>query len=544
MSEDRSFQLPVTVGLSAFGLLTLVLFLLCLTPPVSRDALIHHLTVPKLYLKHGGMVELPYMRFSYYPGNLHLLYLLPLAAGNDILPKVIHWTFGLGTALLVFFYLRPRAGKPLGLLGAVFFLSVPAIVRLAISAYVDLGVVFFSTAALLCFLRWRDTGVLDRWFWGGAALTGLALGTKYNGLIVLFLLSSFVILVSVRTHRKGPFSSVGRGMLYAAAALVVFSPWMLRNGVWTGNPIYPLFPGLFSSDEGPAAGGARMLGLLTYRRDLFEESWLEVFLLPFRLFFQGEDDNLRLFDGRLNPGLLMLPVFAFRSSARGADHAERRWLALFCLLYFAFTFFGRELRARYFVPMVPALVILSVLGVRELFHRFSGMAAPGRRPVAQGFLIAGIGGVLFWNAVYLGKQIDAVRPWTYWSGAVSRGEYIALRRPEYPAMEFINQHLPRDARILFFFVGNRGYYCDRDYRFDIPSRTSFLREAANSGESIAERLRAAGITHFLVRLPVFQEWILEDLTATERQRMKTFFDKRTSRLFLRNGYGVFELNLE
>ena len=45
-------------------------------PPISKDALVHHLAVPKIYLRHGTMVELPSMVFSYYPMNLDLLYLV------------------------------------------------------------------------------------------------------------------------------------------------------------------------------------------------------------------------------------------------------------------------------------------------------------------------------------------------------------------------------------------------------------------------------------------------------------------------------------
>jgi hypothetical protein len=59
-------------------------------PPISRDALTHHLAVPKLYVKHGGMVEIPALAFSYYPMNLDLLYTVPLIFGNDIAPKYVH----------------------------------------------------------------------------------------------------------------------------------------------------------------------------------------------------------------------------------------------------------------------------------------------------------------------------------------------------------------------------------------------------------------------------------------------------------------------
>lgn len=43
------------------------LIALAYTPPFSRDALIHHLQLPKLYLLHGGIYEIPELVFSYYP---------------------------------------------------------------------------------------------------------------------------------------------------------------------------------------------------------------------------------------------------------------------------------------------------------------------------------------------------------------------------------------------------------------------------------------------------------------------------------------------
>ena len=98
-------------------------------PPVDRDALTHHLFVPKLWLKHGGIHEIPEIPFSYYPMNLDLLYTIPLYFGNDIIPKYIHYLFALSTAGLIFNYLKKKLGLQYGLFGALFFLSIPIIVK-------------------------------------------------------------------------------------------------------------------------------------------------------------------------------------------------------------------------------------------------------------------------------------------------------------------------------------------------------------------------------------------------------------------------------
>lgn len=123
------------------------IFLMGSVPPVSRDALTHHLAVPKIWIEKGIFTELPGIPFSYYPMNLDLLYMVPLYWGNDIVPKYIHFSFALLTALLIYTHVKRRVDRVYGLLGALFFLSIPVIVKLSTAVYVDLGLIFFSASA-------------------------------------------------------------------------------------------------------------------------------------------------------------------------------------------------------------------------------------------------------------------------------------------------------------------------------------------------------------------------------------------------------------
>jgi hypothetical protein len=109
---------PSSFLILLFALIASII-VLSLVPPVAKDELVHHLAVPKLYLKHGKMYEIPFMPFSYYPMSLQLLYLIPLYFGNDIIPKFIHFSFALLTAYLIFIYLRRRLDSSYALLGAV-----------------------------------------------------------------------------------------------------------------------------------------------------------------------------------------------------------------------------------------------------------------------------------------------------------------------------------------------------------------------------------------------------------------------------------------
>jgi hypothetical protein len=211
------------------------IIVLSLVPPVAKDELVHHLAVPKLYLKHGGMYEIPFMVFSYYPMNLQLLYLIPLYFRNDIIPKFTHFSFALLTAYLIFVYLRRRLGGSYALLGAVFFLSIPIVVKLSITAYIDLGVIFFSFASLFFFLRWIESGFQAKFLIFSAIMCGLGLGTKYNALITLLLLTLFIPFAYSRYRQdvnSGFFRAASQGLLFLVVALLIFSPWMVRNYHW------------------------------------------------------------------------------------------------------------------------------------------------------------------------------------------------------------------------------------------------------------------------------------------------------------------------
>ncbi len=181
-------------------LVILAIGVLCWVPPVSRDALTHHLAVPKLWILNHGMLELPHLPFSYYPMNLDLLYLIPLFFHNDILPKYIHFLFGLLTAVLVYRYLRSRIDTVYALAGALFFLSTPIIIKLCITVYVDLGLIFFSFSAMLYFFKWMADDFRIKHLILAGFLCGLAVGTKYQGLIVLLLMALFTPLFFLRSH--------------------------------------------------------------------------------------------------------------------------------------------------------------------------------------------------------------------------------------------------------------------------------------------------------------------------------------------------------
>lgn len=531
------FMLLATIG---------AVLILAAVPPVGKDAMTHHLAVPKLYLTHGGMYEIPNLVFSYYPMNVDLLYLIPLYLGNDIVPKYIHFVFALLTAWMIFWYVRRRLSTPYALLGSVSFLSTPIVLKLSISAYVDLGLIFFSTATLLLLLRWGESGFRLRFLVLSAVACGLAMGTKYNGLITFFLLTLFsaYLYSRFRAGEEGGFvPSLGYATLFFAFALLVFAPWGLRNFLWTHNPIYPLYDGWFNPYTG---GGTGWQGIFMYRKVMYGEPMWETALIPVRIFFQGQDGIPRYFDGKLNPMLFILPFFAFyRVKEETVSKQREKWLLVsFTVLYLTFAFFYRDMRIRYIAPVIPPLIILAVYGIRNLVGASQKISNPSWRAVGvMGWVIV-VALLLGWNARYVVDQFGYVKPFSYLQGKLTRDQYIERYLLEYPAIQYINKELPPDSQVLFIFVGNRGYYADQKYVNDMHmNRSKFQQivQRSRTPEDVYQGLREMGISNLLIRYDIFDKWVQSNFTEEERKLMQSFFEKYAKLSFYKYSYGVCDI---
>ena len=548
ITKATTKTIPPAFVLWSAGLLIVVIciLLLCAVPPVSRDALTHHLYIPKLYIQHGAIYEIPEVDFSYFPMNVDLLYLLSLYLGNDIVPKFIHFIFALATSGLIFLYIKKHLTYTWACFGALFFLSTPIVVKLSTTAYVDLGLIFFSTLSLLFILRWADKPIKKKNLLWAGGFCGLALGTKYNGLLTLVILSLFIPILFQRgqiAQKQSNLKALGYCLLFICTALLLFSPWGVRNILWTGNPFYPLFGSVFGTGDTAVMGG---FGPFVTRKLLYHESLPQILSIPIRIFFEGQDNNPQFFDGKLNPFLLILPFFAFLSSFNQKTlRRESIVLASFALLYLWIVFFQRDIRIRYIGPSIPPLVILSVFGLKNLF------AIVLKRPIVQTVfrfsLFFAISTALFINFSYLYNQFSIIQPLSYLSGQVTRSDYLSKYRPEYPVIEYANNHLVKNSKILCVFLGNRGYYFDINHIFDLRNGSSILcniTKESRTPSQLLRKLHELNITHIIIRYDLWKSWTSQYLTPDEITRYSQFQNNYTKGLYYYGSHVLFAIQPE
>ena len=518
---------------AAILIIILVEFVLGLLPPTSRDELTHHLAIPKLYAKAGRIVEVPMAPYAYYPMLLDMLFTPWVYWGYDFVPKWIHALFGFLTGLLLYAYCGGRMNAVYGLLGFFLFVSTPVIARLSHWGYIDLGITFYTTASLLCLLRWREERESLQWLTLAALSLGFALATKPNGLVAALLISLLFLLVILKPPRKNWVQISRELLLYGGLMLLPFLPWLVKNWYQTGNPFFPLLSHFFSQRVPSAAEGASFggLGIFVKRELLYGENIWQIISLPLRVFFSGRDDNPQLFDGVLTPILIVLLPWAFK----GKWIEDKKFLASFAFLFLAYAIFLVDMRIRYILSIVPPLVMLAVYGIFNVYLRI-------KRPV---YLFVGLIAFAAWHGSYLWHYVRATEPFGYLSGSESRDTYLERMLPEYAGFKYINSTTAPTAKIYLLFVGRRGYYCERDYFHDggdLPGYLLGVIRAAKSPDQIDQALKRKQITHLMVREELLVDFLMHNLTPAQAATWSQFVQTRLILNFRDRGHAVYQLH--
>ncbi len=234
----------------------LVVGLLCTSTPVlDYDALEYHLGGPRDHLAAGRVGFLPHNIYANFPAHVETLTLLGIVLGGSksagmAVAIVNQLLFGVLAASAVAAiggrFVRRGAALP----AAVFFLSCPLFVMALVGALIDLARCLYTAVALLVVLEWTygdEVPARGAWLAIGGLCCGLAVAVKYTELIMLCVpLGAAVLAVSLRRYSSWPRRLAGPALLAGCAVLAVI-PWLARNFVATGNPVFPLLYGIFGA---------------------------------------------------------------------------------------------------------------------------------------------------------------------------------------------------------------------------------------------------------------------------------------------------------
>lgn len=515
------WELSATLLLATF---LIAGFVLTLTPEISKDALIYHLAVPKLYLLHHGFYFIPGNAFTGFPllGEMH--FLLALFLRNEILAKAMSYAMLCGTLLGIGLFARHVLRKQqFPILSMLIFVSIPSVFAVSHTAYNDLFVTFFTLAAIYSFFRWSGDR-LTAWLILCGLFSGAAAACKYTALLVTPL-GCLGILYLANRSGGGSRETFRRLALYVAAALIAGSPFYLKNWVVMGNPFYPFFYGIFGG-KGWDPDQARLFDLLTQSLGM-GRSLPDYLLLPWNLSLRAKMDVG--FDGILGPiFLLTLPFLA----------AWRRWETplRMILIYALLTFFfwaSSVQQMRHLIPIFPLLALVA----GAILTRYQN------RKMIFRLLLCIVAGSLAFNGYHIARDFIKINPLPVAVGLESRDHFLSRTLPTYTMYRFANQTLPPDARVFLIYMKNYTFLCERDCytdeMFEAYTLQKILREEA-SPDRIRNRLKAAGFTHIL-----YNEFYLlgepSPLSAEEKQLFSAFQNSRMVNIRQQGYYCLYRL---
>lgn len=513
----RNIKLPrldaagfVLVAVGSFA--SLVLLINCLAPLTANDALVYHLNLSKIYTSAGGLVRLPYNVYANMPHYGEMLYTLVFCASGETGARLFYFLAVLAAATGIFALARRLVGRRFAAAGAACFLVEPLVLDIRVVCYVDILLVYFLIASviLLADALGRDAPSPRRaHVFAAAALGGFMLGIKYTGIApALSLLALPLFAFRGRVKAK----TIVVALVIAAA---VFAPWLIKNEVYVGNPLYPVFAGSF---DGPNWDKVQETELMRWQRNMgMGRTPLDYALLPFNVNERGRIGYDR-FDGTLAPVLLLLVPLAFVRRTRFA-----LTLAIMMAGIFVFWAFSSQ-QLRFLLPSIALASVLAAAGLAWLRAR-AGIGAANAIMVLAALLGAfslavpdQYGGAFVSGA--LGERLGVVM------GLESRTDYLKRNVQPFDMFDYVRRSLP-GGEPVFMIWENRAYYLDNPYFADsFYEASTVMRMVARARDphEIAQSIKAMGFKYVMVN-----DWLGEYFShyypAADLAKLKAFVEQ-------------------
>lgn len=230
--------------LSLLVILLLILMANGYSPFSWYDSLVYHMAVPQHYLEAQKIFLIEGNVYSNFPLNAEILFLGSLLLGNELGVKFLILGQVVFTLSLCAVFLKDfNTNKVIPLIAVIIIGSNIQIFTQIIQGNIDIFVAFSFTVYLLHifyspFDRFSD-------FVLNGILGGILMGFKYQT-GPFFIIPGIIFLSLKVISSKKQFSFL---FLVPLISLITFSPWLIKNALLTGNPLYPFFYNFFDITE-------------------------------------------------------------------------------------------------------------------------------------------------------------------------------------------------------------------------------------------------------------------------------------------------------
>lgn len=460
------------------GLLLAGQLLFALAPPVKWDTLVYHFDLPMRYLQAGQFYFVQNNPFWGHPQLGEMLFTWAIALRGTETAAVLNWCITVLFLLGILGITRHRAGNT-GAWLAVTALTVSLSFRgMASWGYVDGLAALYGLGTLLLLLTPWEESDRKRPLWLGI-LTGLAVGVKLTAGILLPIVI-LVLLVPKRKARNRSFASIS---LFLVSVLLITAPWLLKNLIATGSPLYPhFFPTAWVDQvrQDFYSGGGTPL------------TWNTLWL-PLALTWQGVE-GAEGYAADLGPLLILFGLPGLLSRWK---QQEGQIVGLWLLSGWLVIGLGR-LYAEYLGQTRLYFVLLPAAGVA------AGWGWQALKDItAAGVRLRRVLGIMILLALLLSLGQDLTwlvraNPAGVALGTRSRDQYLDDNLGWYaPAMRAVHQLSPHARTVLLWEP--RGLYAPSEAQPDAwIDRWYIDRRQFGSPERILQAWQERGVTHLLL----------------------------------------------
>lgn len=481
--QINSFLL-MGLGICLFGSL-----IWALAPTNNPDALNYHIGVPEIYIREKGINPVPETHNSYITQYSEMLFTFALMLTGQPLPGLIHFTFSLLAAGASFLLARRYGGTRAGLLAAFLFYTAPFVAFQAGIPKNELFLAYYVPFAALTAINWWETKQ-RHWLLISGLFSGVAIGSKYSALIILFPL--IVVILFLLFFQKHSFKQFYLDLLlFSLFTIVPFIPWLIRNYYWTGDPLYPIqtpiqFFKLNSDLEYP------------YLLSRTAQPFGNPFTLLIRL--TGNCGMLCKEMPGSAMGILPLAFLPWFTAWDPMFKPKRRFLlfsSLFMLIsvYISFYFLRS---ARYSIGLYPLLAALSALNFESAYRHIKSST---HRTIF--FICAGL---LLFSYTLSTRLILTDTLWTNSErypyhlilGMKSQKAFLSESLPVYEALQFLNRQPESSIKVLSLGSESRAYTRARIFGPIFASESRRILFSANSEKDLARKLKENNYNYILI----------------------------------------------
>ncbi len=486
LPNPLSLGIAVLLGLS---------FIAAWIPTWNYDSLLYHIAVPKFYMLAHKIYYVRDFMPADYPLNGEMLFMLAMVVKDDTVAQLVSYFMSVWLLLGAFVFARRFYSYRAGVVSVALLLTVSVVINKVPVNNNDTVLALFTLAAVYALVAWWETRQ-NGWFYLSGLMLGVTAGSKYSGFFTLVSVGLLAVVLMVITKRKGRGAVPGMAKMigvFALAASIGVGPWLIKNYLFTGNPVYPMFVPVFGGrDWMPAA--TQVFQNTVRNANFVATGTLGNLAVLWQLTIREPSEMT------IGPALLAFLPFAFKR-----DQISKGSVFIPLLAAAGFLIPWALLLAQVARFAIPGLVLLTIV-IAAGIDRFVG----GRR--IPGAMVAVLLGVAVLANTFV-LVVDQYKAFDIGLALTSHREFT--KRNTLARMSgFINGRIPADKKIAMV-IDNRAYYLNK--------RPLLMLNPLNNG-----RLDQIDIKNPDELLRIFKSEKVDYVFATDEIRRYTYALPRTS----------------